>query len=129
MKIKTHIILILILLPTICFAKDFNFGEVWLKCSKDDRLVWAWGFTNGQELILEEMKVKSKDNLKYLMLVKDAQVISKIMTQYYNDASNTYTPWKYMTYIAKMKLEGKSAQRIEKELESFREYATYLRSK
>jgi hypothetical protein len=66
MKIKTYIILILIFLPTICLAKDFNFGEVWLKWSKDDSLVWAWGFTNGQELILEELKVKSKDNLKYL---------------------------------------------------------------
>jgi hypothetical protein len=80
-------------------------------------------------LILEELKIKSTKNLKHLILNKDAFVISKIMTQYYNNASNTYIPWKYMTYIAKMKLEGKSAQIIEKELEELREYAAFLRSK
>lgn len=49
------------------------------------------------------------------------------MTQYYSDAANNYIPWKYMAYVAKLKLKGKSHKEIESELEFLRKYADWVR--
>jgi len=110
-------------------ANEYNPGESWLRISEGARLDWVWGFSQGQELILEELQIKSYSHLKYFIPLDNADVISKIMTQYYNDSSNTYIPWKYMSYIAKMKLEGKPAVKIAEQLELLRQYATYERKK
>ena len=110
-------------------ADEYNPGKSWLCMSEGSRLDWVWGFSQGQELILEELEIKSHSNLKYIISLQDADVISDIMTQYYNDSSNTYIPWKYMTYIAKMKLEGKPAVKIAEQLELLRRYAAYERKK
>ena len=113
---------------TALLADDFNYGEEWLKMSKGGRLMWVWGYTAGQTRILSELKIKSTKNLKFRILFEDASIILKIMSQYYNDAANTYIPWCYMTYIANMKLKGRSAQEIGKEFEDLRKYAEILRS-
>ena len=113
---------------TALLAEDFNYGEEWLQLSKGARLMWVWGYTAGQTRILSELKIKPTKNLKFLILLEDASIISKIMCQYYNDAANTYIPWCYMTYIAKMKLNGRSAQEIGKEFEDLRRYAEIARS-
>lgn len=106
---------------------EFTFGKLWLNMSSNSRVNWVWGVAAGQELILEELQMKSTAHLKYLISVNESDVIAEIITNYYNDSANTYIPWKYMTFIANMKLKGESATKIEKELESLRKYATYLR--
>lgn len=113
---------------TALLAEDFNYGEEWLKMSKGSRLMWVWGYTAGQTRILSELKIKSTKNLKFLILVEDASVISKIMSQYYNEAANTHIPWCYMTYIAKMKLKGRSDHEIGKDFEGLRKHVAILRS-
>jgi hypothetical protein len=107
-------------------GEAFNYGNAWMKNTKDDRLSWVWDFTNGQEVILEE--VKPKKTLKYDITDMEAPVISEVMTEYYKDPGNSYIPWKYMTYIAKMKLKGKSAADIEAQLALLRQYSDYLRT-
>lgn len=114
---------------TALFGGEYNPGKAWLEMSETGRLVWVWGFTKGQELTLEELQIKSTNNLNYLILYKDAEAISKIMSQDYNDAANTYIPWKYMTFIAKMKLEGNPVEKIGEQLELLRQYAAYEREK
>ena len=113
---------------TALLAEDFNYGEEWLKMSKGSRLMWVWGYTAGQTRILSELKIKSTKNLKFLILVEDASVISKIMSQYYNDPANIYIPWCHMTYIAKMKLKGRSVQEIGNNIEGLKMYAEIVRS-
>jgi hypothetical protein len=105
-----------------------NPGKSWLSLSESDRLGWVWGFAQGQELIIEKLQIKSTKNLNFVISAYDAEAISKIMSQYYKDAANTYIDWKYMTVVAKMKLEGKPAVKIEEELELLRSYAAWLRS-
>ncbi|MEW6715218.1 MAG: hypothetical protein AB1306_09035 [Nitrospirota bacterium] len=115
-------------MPLESVSKDgFNYGETWNSWDKNLRINWVWGFTLGQELIFEELEIKEKEKYKYYVSSFDADVISDIMTQYYSDAANTHIPWKYIAYAAKMKLKGKSHEQIEKELESFRGYADWLR--
>ena len=121
---------VLCLLPTASFSgESFIFGKVWVSITKDSRVNWVWGFAQGQEVILEELEIKDKSNLKYFIPVNDADVISEIMTQYYDDFANCYIPWKYMASVAKMKLQGKSQKVIEKELERLRQYADWARPK
>ncbi len=110
-------------------GEEYNPGKSWLNMSESDHLGWVWGLTKGQELILEELQIKSTENLNFLISFNNAEAISKIMSQYYKDGANTYIPWKYMTIVAKMKLEGKPAVKIEEKLELLRQYAAYERSK
>jgi len=107
-------------------GEAFNFGKVWMKNTKDDRLMWVWGFIDGQKDILEE--VKPKKILKYDVTDMEATVVSEVMTEYYKDPGNSYIPWRHMTYIVKMKLKGKSAADIEAELALLREYSDYRRT-
>lgn len=104
----------------------FNFGKVWMKNTKDGRLMWVWGFIDGQKAILEE--AKAKETLKYDITDMEATVVSEVMTTYYKDPGNSYIPWQYMTYIAKMKLKGKTTTDIEAELALLREYSDYRRT-
>jgi hypothetical protein len=110
-------------------GEEYNPGKSWLNWSEGEHLIWLWGFTKGQELILEELQIKSTKNLKYFISFDDAEAISKIMSQYYKDVANTYIPWKYIATVAKKKLEGVPAAKIEVELELLRQYAAYERSK
>lgn len=117
-----------LLLPIESFPEDgFNYGRTWNSWNKHLRINWVWGFTLGQEIIFEELGTKEMEKYKYYVSSSDVDVISDIMTQYYSDAANTHIPWKYMAYVAKMKLKGKSHEEIEKQLEFFREYADWLR--
>jgi hypothetical protein len=106
---------------------DFNYGKEWHQFDNGGRLAWVWGFYEGQRIILEDLEIKDDSKTKYIISRKDIDIIRNIMTQYYNDSANTYIPWKYMTYVAKMKLTGKSKNDIEKELEMLRAYADWLR--
>jgi len=115
-----------------CFAtaalseEAYNYGKGWNNISKEARLYWVWGFITGQATLLEEFKTKK--TMKYDISDMDASVVSDIMTDYYNDPGNSYIPWQYMTYIAKMKLKGKKTAEIETELSLLREYSDYLRT-
>ena len=104
-------------------------GRHWLKMTESERLLWVWGFTEGQQVILDELDIKVRVHLRFLILLKDARAISKIMSQYYNDTANTYIPWQTMTIIAKTKLEGKPMAIIEKALELGRQLGMALREK
>lgn len=129
-KISMLLLFISILfLSNFAIGDEYNPGKMWSNWSEATRVNWVWGFSTGQELLLEELENKSSINLKYVIQVKDADTISEIMTQYYQDPSNTYIPWKYMTHIAKMKLEGRKNKDIQDELESLRQYANYMRNK
>lgn len=124
--------LIILALTCTCFSADgYNYGKMWLKWSEDTRLTWVWGFTEGQSTILEEINVnqKVKRTFKFDVSGSDAGVISDIMVGLYGDASNTYIPWRYMTYVAQMKLKGSSGKEVESELQLLRQYADYERSK
>ena len=87
-------LVILCTISTASRGEEFVPGTSWLELSESDRLGWMWGFTLGQEVILEELQLKSTSHLKYLIPVDDAKTISEIITQYYNDAANSYIPWK-----------------------------------
>jgi len=108
-------------------AETYNSGKIWMNLSKEAKLYWVWGFANGQEVLLEEAKTKKA--MKYDITDLEAPVICEVMTEYYKDPGNSYIPWKYMTYIAKMKLKGKSIADIETELSLLREYSDYERKK
>lgn len=108
-------------------AEAYNSGKGWMNLSKDAKLYWVWGFASGQEVLLEE--AKTKRTMKYDITDLEAPVICEIMTEYYKDPGNSYIPWKYMPYIAKMKLKGKSTADIETELALLREYSDYERRK
>ena len=118
-----------LLFSNAVLGNEFNPGKIWLKWSEGERLNWVWGLSKGQELILEELQYKDVSQLKYFIPFKDADTISAIVTQYYKHPSNTYIPWKYMTHIAKMKLEGFSSKIIEEQLELLRKYANFERKK
>jgi len=112
-------------------GEAFNFGKVWMKNTEANRLMWTWGFIDGQKDILEEVKeeVKLKKTLKYDITDMEATVVSEVMTEYYKDPGNSYIPWQYMTNIVKMKLKGKSTADIEAELELLRQYSDYRKTK
>jgi hypothetical protein len=106
---------------------DFNYGKMWNSWNEGMRLNWVWGFSLGQDVIFEELQIKDKEKLRYYISPLDAEVITGIMTKFYADAANSFIPWKYLAYIAKMKLNGVGQTEIEKELELLRRYADWLR--
>lgn len=108
-------------------AEAYNPGKSWMNISNDAKLYWVWGFTTGQEVLIEEFKTKK--TLEYDITDMEAPVVCEVMTEYYKDPGNSYIPWKYMTYVAKMKLKGKSAADIETRLTLLREYSDYERQK
>ena len=108
-------------------GEEHNPGRQWLKMTESERLFWVWGFTEGQQLILSELEIKVRVHLRFLILLKDANAISKIMSQYYNDPANTYITWQFMAIIAKTKLEGKPMAIIEEALELSRQTGMKLR--
>lgn len=108
-------------------GEERNPGRHWLKLSEVERMLWVWGFAEGQKLILSELGIKVRVHLNLLILLKDASAISKIMSQYYNDTANTYITWPFMTIIAKTKLEGKPMAIIEEALELSRQTGMKLR--
>jgi len=110
-------------------GEEYNPGKSWMNLSEGEHLIWLWGFTKGQELILEELQINSTNNLNNLILFDDAEAVSKIMSLYYKDFANTYIPWKYMATVAKKKLAGIPGAKIEVELELLRQYAAHERSK
>lgn len=108
-------------------AREHNPGKMWLKMTEGERLLWVWGYTEGQQAILDELGIKVTIHLNWLILLKDASPISKIMTRYYNDPANTYIPLRFMVFTAKVKLEGKPTATIEKSLEIGRQLGMDLR--
>jgi len=117
----------LLLLNEAFSQDDFDYGKMWNSWSEGMRINWVWGFTLGQDVIFEELQIKDKEKFRYYVSPLDAQVITGIMTQFYADTANNYIPWKYMAYIAKMKLNGIAQKEIERELELLRRYADWLR--
>jgi hypothetical protein len=111
------------------FGQEFIPGKMWLDCQYASRFYFVWGLTEGQALILEELKMKSTKNLKWVISSDDVPAITDIISQFYNDSANTYIPWKYMAFVAKMKLEGQNSTKIEEQLEMLRQYAMYERGK
>lgn len=124
--------LIIFAISHTCLSADgLNYGRMWLEWSKDARLMWTWGFTEGQSTILEEINSNQavKQKFKFEISKSDADVISEIMSNLYEDAENSYIPWKYMTYVAKLKLRGIREKEIESQLQLLRQYADYERIK
>lgn len=124
--------LIILALAHPCFSADgYKYGKMWLKWSKDTRLTWVWGFIHGQSTILEEINSNQtvKRTFKCVISESNAEVISEIMVNLYENASNTYISWKYMTYVAQMKLKGISGKEVESQLQLLRQYADYIRTK
>ena len=126
---STLFIAAILLSATTSFGQEYNPGKSWLSWSHESRFNFVWGFTEGQALILEELKMKSTKNLKWAISDNDVPAITEIMSQFYNDPANTYIPWKYMAFVAKMKLEGQPSTKIEEQLEMLRQYAMYERGK
>lgn len=123
------IFILLVAISTTGKAQEYNPGRVWLGANADHQLFWVWGAADGQSLLVEELRVDKKKRLENRLLVKDAQTISEIMTQYYGDPANTYIPWHYMAVVANMKLNGQSAAALDERLRLLREYAAFQRSK
>ena len=61
-------------------GEERNPGRHWLKMTESERLLWVWGFTEGQQVILDELDIKVRVHLDFLILLKDASAISKIMS-------------------------------------------------
>jgi len=102
-------------------------AEGWLASSESSRFDWTFGVTQGQALILEEINGDTSRIADSLLPADQVETLSQLITQYYQDASNAYIPWRYMAVIAAWRLAGKPEAVINKRLESLREYAQWAR--
>jgi hypothetical protein len=113
----------------VLVGQEYNPGRSWSDFTFEKRLFWVWGASKGQELIFEELKIENDNSYENAISMDDAESVSRIMTDLYNDPANTFIPWKYMMITAKLKLQGAPATRINERLELLRNYAAYERSK
>ncbi len=120
------VVLYVLITANISIAKDFHPGASWLRFSEDSRFMWAWGAIDGQSLILEEIDKENFDAKDNHLPPDNLNAMLRLMTQYYQDASNTNIPWKYMAVVASMKLAGRSEDVIMKRLENLRAYGAWL---
>ena len=97
------ICIIFVLLANNISANDkYNWGKLWNGWSDKERVVYLIGYTDG----LDWGGMIGSDSLSVTRLDFEPKVIIPVITDLYNDPSNTLISLQAMTIIAYEKLEG-----------------------
>ena len=119
------VVAVLFLSGNPLMGQNITYGNSWLGGIINERILYIRGFVDGQNVILEELKIKPGPHLNLYVGVygNDMYVIDNIMTQFYRDPANTYIHWGIMIVIANKKLQGESVAEIERLLSEARKLA------
>jgi len=97
------ICIIFVLLANNISANDkYNWGKLWNGWSDKERVIYLIGYTDG----LDWGGMIGSDSLSVTRLGFEPKVIIPVITDLYNDPSNTLISLQAMTIIAYEKLEG-----------------------
>ena len=97
------ICIIFVLLANNISANDkYNWGKLWNGWSDKERVIYLIGYTDG----LDWGGMIGSDSLSVTRLDFEPKVIIPVITDLYNDPSNTLISLQAMTIIAYEKLEG-----------------------
>lgn len=95
-------IIFIVLTNNISANDKYNWGKLWNGWSDKERIIYLIGYTDG----LDWGGMIGSDSLSVTRLGFEPKVIIPVITDLYNDPSNTLISLQAMTIIAYEKLEG-----------------------
>lgn len=81
---------------------EYNWGKLWNGWNDKERLIYLLGYSDG----LDYGGMVGSNSLSGVALGFDLKVILPVITDFYNDPSNTFISLEAMTIIAWAKLRG-----------------------
>ncbi|NIM97215.1 MAG: hypothetical protein GTO24_03730 [candidate division Zixibacteria bacterium] len=136
MKRFRYLIILLCLLlfsPVQAEEERTKWGEVWNSWTELQKYLYLWGYKDGMVkseslhnaivLPLVSQKCPREVLSKYLEaappirdLFPDLDVLKDVMTEFYKDPANTYLEFDTILWVSHLKLNGESAESIERVL-------------